>query len=639
MTMKKLLLALSALPVLAAIAYVVWQNLPEKRYAKHVVKARLYAKENNLTAARLEYEKAYESQGGFTPYASLEVLGLTNRMNLQDKKPLEALNNSRMFCEKFPSNKEGKIILAQLAFQLGETEMAFDAINDVLEKDPWYFPARLLLTGVRAKQGRLDLAEEQLRYLYGKFPDSVQALLPLAEVLLKQGRVAESRAFLGQVLAKNPKHGAARLMMVDSYLKERKADSAQLMLDAWKESDPDQQQTLEIRKARLYSLTNKLAEAKAALAPYSEAKESNLPALSELAIVQAKTGAYDSAIAIYKTMGEISPGVRLNAETMAYYLYMKSQNPARALEALKTVQITDKRPSLMPPLIAAYIAIDQENKADEFIAQQPDSLKKALVDFKSGLLADKEFIGQWALITYFGANHQDYWVFQAVQDLYKRWPKNRMATEMEVAQLSSIGNPAEAAKVLSTLENPTLTHKAALVQLYSSSGQSDKAAALAEKLTKEYPRLQGLNVMLADYWMKKDKARAFAYYEKELALNPGNTVVLNNLAWEYGINQNSLEKASPYLDRLKAAKNLDPRILDTMGWILAVNGKYEEGGKLVRNALDLVPDFPAFQYHLGYILMKTGKQDEARKVLESALGTKLPFEERKDAEKLLAQQG
>jgi tetratricopeptide (TPR) repeat protein len=230
-------------------------------------------------------------------------------------------------------------------------------------------------------------------------------------------------------------------------------------------------------------------------------------------------------------------------------------------------------------------------------------------------------------------------VFQAVQDLYKRWPKNRMAIEMYVAQLSGIGNAAEAAKVLSTLDKPTLTHKAALVQLYSSSNQADKAAALAEKLTQEYPKLQGLNVMLADYWMKKDKAKAFTYYEKELALNPGNAVVLNNMAWEYGINQNSLEKAGPYLDKLKNAKNLDPRILDTMGWILAVNGKYEEGGKLIRNALDLVPDYPAFQYHLGYVLTHTGKKDEARKYLEMALGSKLPFDERKEAEKLLGQPG
>ncbi|HKP97253.1 MAG TPA: tetratricopeptide repeat protein [Fibrobacteria bacterium] len=631
-----MLLSLSAVPVLAAVAFLVWQNLPEKRFAKHVTKARLYTKENNLTAARLEYEAAYGATGTFTPYASLEVLNLTNRMNLQDKNPAEALNNSRMFAQAHPEIKEGRIILAQLAFQLGETETAFNAINGVLEKDPWYFPARLLLTSVRAKQGRLDLAEEQLRYLYSRYPDSALALLPLAEVLLKQGRSAESRQFLARVLEKNPKNNRARLLMVDSYLKERKVDSAQSTLDAWKESDPEQLQALEIRKARLYSISNKLEEAKAALAPYRESKEANLPALSELAIVHVKGGFYDSAIAVYQAMGEISPAARLGAENMVFYLHMKNRNPARALEALKAIQITDKRPALMAPLVAAYLAIDQENKAVAFIQQQPDSLRQSLNAFKAQLVPDKEFIGQWALISYYGVNHQDYWVYQAVAELYKRWPRSPMAVEMYVSQLSSVGSAAEAAKVLATLENPSLTHKAAMLQLLSSSGQAEKAVALAEKLTAEYPKLQGINVMLADHWIKKDRARAFRYYEKELALNPGNTVVLNNMAWEYGINQANLEKAAPYLDRLRAAKNLDPRILDTIGWILAMNGKYDEGRTYIRNALDLVPDFPAFQYHWAYILAHEGNKEEARKYLDSALGTKLPFEERKEAEKLLA---
>ncbi|MDQ3001647.1 MAG: tetratricopeptide repeat protein [Fibrobacterota bacterium] len=636
--MKKLLY-LVPIPILAAAAYLIWQNMPAKRYSNHIIKARMYAKENNLTAARLEYEKAFKAKGGYTPYASLEVLNLTNRMNLQDKNNTEALANTRKFSQEHPTNKDGKMLLAQLAFQMGETETAFDALNGLLEIDPWHFPARLLLTNIRAKQGRLDLAEAQLRYLYSKYPDSVPALLPLAEILIKQGRIAESRNFLGQILEKDPKNNRARLLLVDGFLRERKVDSAQQVLDSWKESDPEQVQAIQIRKARLYSLSNRLEEARAALTGYTEAKVGNLLALSELAIVLVKSGNYDSAVTVYKAIGEISPSARMSSENMTFYLYMKVQNPAKALEVLKTMQITDKRPGLLPPLIAAYLAIGQENKAVDLIGQQPDSLKKSLEAFKSQLMPDKEFIGQWALITYYGLNHQDFWTFKTVEALYKRWPKSPLAIEMYTGQLSAVGNAAEAVRILGTLPNPSLTHKVALLQLLTTSGQTVTAMAMAEKLSKEYPNLQGVNTILAEHWLKKDKNKAIGYYEKELVLNPANTVVLNNMAWEYGINQGDLAKATPYLDKLKAAKNLDPRILDTIGWILAVNGKGEEGEKHIRNALDLVPDFPAFQYHLAYILAKAGKKDEARKHLDSALGTKLPFDERKDAEKLLAELG
>jgi tetratricopeptide (TPR) repeat protein len=636
--MKKIL-PLVLIPVLAAGAFLIWQNLPTKRFARHMVKARLFSKENNLTAARLEYEKAFAVRGNYTPYVDLEVLNLTNRANIQNKNLPEALNNTKMFVKEHPTNQEGKIVLARLALQLGETETAFDALNSALETDAWFFPARLLLTDVRIKQGRLDLAEEQLRYLYSKYPDSVASLLPLAEVLIQQGRVEESRGFLARILEKDPAHSRARLLMVDTYLRERKIDSAQAMLDSWKEEVPGQIQPVQIRKARLYSLANRLPEAKQALAAYREPKTENLQALSELAIIHVKDGQYDSAIAVYKTMGEVSPATRMNAESMALYLHLKNRNPARALEALKALQITDKRPMFMPPLIAAYLAIGQENKAADFIAEQPDSLQKPLKDFMAQLVPDKEFIGEWALFTYYGLTHQDFWAFQSAKALFTKWPKSELAITLCASNLAKVGNTAEAAKVLATLPNPNLTHRMALLQLLSQSGQGDKAIALAEAISKEQPNMAGLNIILANHWMKKDKAKAMAHYERELAINPSNPIALNNLAWEYGIVQANLEKATPYLDKLKATKNLDPRILDTIGWILAVNGKLDEGERHVGNALDLIPDQPTFQYHLAWILNKAGKKDAARKQLEAALASKRPFDERKEAEKLLVELG
>jgi tetratricopeptide (TPR) repeat protein len=636
--MKKIFL-IAPIPVLAAAALVIWQNLPAKRYAKHLIKARLYSQEGNLTAARIEYEKAYSAQGGYTPYVSTEVLGLTNRMNILDHNPREALANTRKFVETYKSNLPGKLQLAELSFQLGETELGFDALDDLLAKDPWNFGGRMLLTQVRAKQGRLDLAEQQLRYLYTKFPDSVQALLPLAEVLLRERRSPECREFLRRALVKQPKNAQARLMLVDSYLIQGDLDSAHLMLDEWQETDPDRKQQVQIRKARLYSLTGRWDEAKAALAPYLQPKEDNLEALADLAILRAKQGAYDSALALYRSIGEISPKARATSLMMSYYLDMKAQNPARALEALKTLQVSDKRPFLLPPLIAAYQAIGQDNKAKDVIDQQPDSLKGPLAAFMRDLFPDKEFIGQWALITYFGNSRQEASQFKAVEEFHQRWPKQRMAIEMWSAQLSARGKFSEAAKALSELAQPELAQRVAYLELLSKAGEGEKMRGVAEKLASEFPDLKGVNAILADYWAGKDKAKAMAYYQKELGLNPGNLVVVNNLAWEYGVVEGDLAKARPYLEKLKSGKNIDPRIHDTIGWILAVNGDLSEGERYVRNALQMVPDFPTFQYHLAFILKKTGKTDQARKFLEQALAGKQAFEERKEAEKLLAELG
>ncbi len=95
--MKKWFLALSLLVLLGVAAYIIRQNLPEKRYARHIVKARLYAKENNFQAAQVEYVRAFENKGGFVPYATLEVLHLENAWRKQLGKPDEALENTRRF--------------------------------------------------------------------------------------------------------------------------------------------------------------------------------------------------------------------------------------------------------------------------------------------------------------------------------------------------------------------------------------------------------------------------------------------------------------------------------------------------------------------------------------------------------------
>src|SRR4051812_28375992 len=63
--MKKIIIALIALVVVAGGALIVRQNLPSKRYARHLQKARLFVRERNYTAARLEYESAFNATDGF----------------------------------------------------------------------------------------------------------------------------------------------------------------------------------------------------------------------------------------------------------------------------------------------------------------------------------------------------------------------------------------------------------------------------------------------------------------------------------------------------------------------------------------------------------------------------------------------
>jgi len=225
---------------------------------------------------------------------------------------------------------------------------------------------------------------------------------------------------------------------------------------------------------------------------------------------------------------------------------------------------------------------------------------------------------------------------QSIEALHKISPKNKMALQLWSTQLASMGKFADAAKALEGETDLTFPQQATLLSYYMKSGQKDKTETNTKKLLQAHPNQRGLNLFLADFYTsngQKDKATPF--YEKELSIEPENVVALNNLAWEYGINQKNLIKALPYVAKLRAKKMLDPRILDTIGWIFTENGKEKEAEDLFRTALNIVPDQPSFNYHMAVLQNKLGKNDLAKTYLATALASKMTYDERKDAEKLV----
>ncbi len=638
--MKKIIIGILALIILGGGAFIVRQNLPAKRFARHLSKARLFVREHNYPAARLEYEQAFNAKDGFTPYANLEVLTFTNQVNLQDKHVDKAITNTQKFLEANPHSQPAMIMLSQLAFNGGDFETAFDAVNRAIEEDPHSFPARLMLTEVRTKQGRLDLAEEQLRVLYKAYPDSVLTLLPLAENMLRQGRVQEARTFVEAVLKTHPANANARLMLLDSYLLEGKADSAQAVLAAWQKADPSLTLATQVRKAQIQSLTGQFQAAESTLAPYLLPKEENLGAYFELAMIKAKQGKYDSAVKIYNDMSEIHPASAAQPLMLSIYLNLKGLNPAKSLETLKSLQIRNKGGELPTLTAITYLSLGQDAKLTSLIREQPDSLQTGLKAFLEQLETDKEFIGQWAMVNYYTILRQPRMAGKAVEELHTRWPKNSLATTLWSSQLASQGKFGEAAKLLESIPRLSFPQQATLLSFYVKAGAKEKILTLGQSLLKSHPNQKGLNLFLADFYTAhNEKVKAAEFYEKELKFDPMNQVALNNLAWEYGVNQKNIEKARPYLVRLKKKVMLDPRILDTIGWILAQNGKHEEAYRYFHTALSLVPDHPGFNYHMAFLLNQMGKKEDAKKYLQLSLDSKLIFDERKDAEILRSQLG
>ncbi len=127
----------------------------------------------------------------------------------------------------------------------------------------------------------------------------------------------------------------------------------------------------------------------------------------------------------------------------------------------------------------------------------------------------------------------------------------------------------------------------------------------------DHPNDSSMRFFLAITYQAAEKNDdAIQEYEKILEATPDNGAALNNLAWLYSLKGNP--KALGLAERAYRAKPEDPGILDTYGWILVQQGQVEKGQRLIKQAMELLPDNLEIRYHYATALFKSGNEDEGR---------------------------
>lgn len=100
-------------------------------------------------------------------------------------------------------------------------------------------------------------------------------------------------------------------------------------------------------------------------------------------------------------------------------------------------------------------------------------------------------------------------------------------------------------------------------------------------------------------------------YESALKLDNGNVLYRNNYAYRLALAKIDLEKAESLILEVLAKSPNESHFLDTYGWILFQNGKYNNALEQFKKALAVRPEDKHITEHLGDALFKLGKVDEA----------------------------
>jgi tetratricopeptide (TPR) repeat protein len=100
-------------------------------------------------------------------------------------------------------------------------------------------------------------------------------------------------------------------------------------------------------------------------------------------------------------------------------------------------------------------------------------------------------------------------------------------------------------------------------------------------------------------------------YELALNFNQNSTLNLNNFAYRLAMANIDLERAEELIKRVNTISPNQPHFLDTYGWILFQQKKYEEAKQFFEKAYDRNSKDAVIVEHVGDINYKLGLIDQA----------------------------
>jgi tetratricopeptide (TPR) repeat protein len=559
---------------------------PESRY--HLTLANLYRRSGNREAAGQAFQAALARD----PRSVEAHLELGSFYAEQNARP-EAEQHLKTAASLAPAGSWAQIRLADFYVATGRSDEAKRLLEETTSKAPGYLPAWRRLGEMALSEGRLDDAKKAVDAIFEKKTDDVEARLLLGRVHLARGDAAGASREFRTVVKAEPRFAAGHYQLGLALLQAGDVQQA---------------------KAELKEATN--------ISPnFTEATLA-------LARVNLRTGAYQPAADDLEQLLKREPRL-----TAAYPL-------------LGAAYLAQKKPAVAAEVARKFIAIAPQD------ARGPDILGLALAaqgkrseahqQFESALALSPGYLDPLQHLVALAVVEKQ--VDSAIQRVTRQAalvPKSGAHQALLGELYLARGNAklAEEAFLRAIEFDPRLFEPyAALGSIYFHARQYDQALAKFADLTKANPNNPTPHMLSGIvYEAKGDIPSARAAYEKAIALNPRFAAAANNLAWIYSEQGGDKDKALQLAQSAKEEAPDDPRISDTLGWILYKRGVYQRALALLKESATKLPDNPQVQYHLGMAYHQVGERENARKALQLAVNSSEAFVGKDEARRTLAE--
>ena len=348
-----------------------------------------------------------------------------------------------------------------------------------------------------------------------------------------------------------------------------------------------------------------------------------------LATLNIQSGSVQAAIEDLDNLTRSMPRLR-EAYRLLGTAYVRHGEPRKATEVYR--KFAELAPNDPQGAFLVGIGLRAEGKPADARKQFESALALApgfvdpLAQLVQMKLADKDAAGAAALVKkqLAAVNNNSGPLHQVLGEVYFAQGKRE---EAEQAFLKAI-----------ELEPRLSASYTSLATIYAAQNKLDAAITKLDEAHRLAPKNLAPLMMLGQLQQQRgDLAKAQEAYTTALAINPRFAPAANNLAWLISETDGDKEKALQLAQTAKEAAPDDPRISDTLAWILYKRGVYQRALVLLEDSAAKLPEEPTIQYHLGMTYAKIGNKDAARKALVAATSTKREFRQLADAKRALTE--
>jgi len=160
-----------------------------------------------------------------------------------------------------------------------------------------------------------------------------------------------------------------------------------------------------------------------------------------------------------------------------------------------------------------------------------------------------------------------------------------------------------------------------MASIYKAKNDPAKVIESYKKGLLKIPDSYQIMLLLASaYEGDKNYVKAIEVYDSFFAKNPDVDIAVNNLVallLDYAPSAENIQRALTLSERFIDSKQA--YFLDTYGWALLKNNKYQESVEVFKKVNSMMPNVAVFQYHLGFAYSGVNNYAEAEKILKLAL--------------------